>query len=154
MAKFKKVIFVCTGNTCRSPMAEAIYKNLDRESDIKVLSRGIVVLFSEPINPKAEIVLTKHDLELGGHRSKGLRESDIDENTLLLTMTQDQKRKILQGYPGAMHVYTIKEFTGENGDVVDPYGGSLLDYEDCYNELARLVKKTVYKINEINEKEE
>ena len=57
MAKYNNLIFVCTGNTCRSPMAETIYKSLDRESDINVSSRGLVVLFREPINPKAEIVL-------------------------------------------------------------------------------------------------
>ena len=151
MSKYKKVIFVCTGNTCRSPMAEAIFSNLVRDSDIKVSSRGLVVLFGEPINPKAEIVLKKHDLELVNHRAKGLKESEIDENTLVLTMTQDHKRKIMQSYPGAINVYTIKEFAGETGDVLDPYGGTLVDYEECFKELARLVKKTVYKINEQNE---
>lgn len=151
MAKYNKLIFVCTGNTCRSPMAEAIYKNLDKETDIKVFSRGLVVLFGEPINPKAEIVLKKHDLEINNHISKGLKESEIDENTLILTMTNTHKRKIQNTYPNAVHVFTIKEYVGENGDVVDPYGGSLVEYEECYIELARLVKKTVYKINEYNE---
>ncbi|CRZ35373.1 protein-tyrosine phosphatase [Herbinix hemicellulosilytica] len=154
MSKYKKVIFVCTGNTCRSPMAEAIFRNLDRDSDIKVSSRGLVVLFGEPINPKAEIVLKNHNLELVNHRAKGLKESEIDENTLVLTMTQDQKRKVLQNYPGAVNVYSIKEFAGETGDVVDPYGGTLVDYEECFKELAILVKKTVYKINEQNQKED
>jgi protein-tyrosine phosphatase len=151
MAKYNKLIFVCTGNTCRSPMAEAIYKNLDKETDIKVFSRGLVVLFGEPINPKAEIVLKKHDLEINNHISKGLKESEIDENTLILTMTNTHKRKIQNTYPNAVNVFTIKEYVGENGDVVDPYGGSLVEYEECYIELARLVKKTVYKINEYNE---
>ena len=151
MAKYNKLIFVCSGNTCRSPMAEAIYKNLDKETDIKVFSRGLVVLFGEPINPKAEIVLKKHDLEINNHISKGLKESEIDENTLILTMTNTHKRKIQNTYPNAVNVFTIKEYVGENGDVVDPYGGSLVEYEECYIELARLVKKTVYKINEYNE---
>jgi protein-tyrosine phosphatase len=131
-------------------MAEVIYKNLDKESDIKVFSRGMVVLFGEPINPKAEVVLKKHDLETNNHISKGLREADIDDDTLILTMTEAHNRKIKEAFGLAKNVYSIKEYAGESGDVVDPYGGSLVEYEECYIELARLVKKTVYKLNEDN----
>lgn len=148
MERYKKIIFVCTGNTCRSPMAEAIYKSLDKVSNRDVISRGLVVLFSEPINPKAEIVLNKHELELHNHMAKGLKAADIDENTLILTMTANQKKKVLDSFPDVKEIYTIKEFAGELGDVVDPYGGSLLEYEECYVELARLVKKSIYKLNE------
>jgi len=147
MEKYQKLIFVCTGNTCRSPMAEAIYKNLEKVSEMKVISRGLVVLFSEPINPKAEIVLKKHDLELSNHVAKGLKASDIDENTIILTMTAIQKKKITGLYPEAKNVFLIKEYAGESGDVVDPYGATLMEYEECYIELGRLVKKSVYKLN-------
>lgn len=148
MGKFQKLIFVCTGNTCRSPMAEAIFRNLEKVGDRKAVSRGLVVLFSEPLNPKAEIVLKKHDLELNGHVSRGLKAADIDNHTIILTMTAGQKKKVIELYPEAKDVYTIKEFAGEIGDVVDPYGGTLMDYEECYIELGRLVKKTLYKLND------
>ena len=129
-------------------MAETIYKSLETNSDIKVISRGLVVLFSEPSNPKADTVLKSHNLQLEGHISNGLKSSDIDENTLILTMTEKQKLSVIESFNYEDNVYTIKEFVGENGDVLDPYGGTLIDYEECYVELARLVKKTVYKLNE------
>ena len=129
-------------------MAATIYRSLETNSDIKAISRGLVVLFSEPSNPKAEIVLKSHNLELAGHISKPLKQSDIDENTLILTMTEKQKISVIETFEYTDNVYTIKEFVGETGDVTGPYGGTLLDYEECYVELARLVKKTVYKLNE------
>lgn len=148
MIRYEKIIFVCTGNTCRSPMAETLYKSLETNSDIKVLSRGLIVLFSEPSNPKADTVLKSHNLELKDHISKGLKLSDLDDNTLVLTMTEKQKRSIMETFSFKDNVYTIAEFVGESGDVTDPYGGTLIDYEECYIELKRLVKKTVYKLNE------
>jgi len=63
-------------------------------------------------------------------------------------MTEKQKINVIETFKYTDNVYTIKEFVGETGDVTDPYGGTLLDYEECYVELARLVKKTVYKLNE------
>lgn len=148
MIKYERLIFVCTGNTCRGPMAEMIFRSLDTESDMIVMSRGLVVLFPEPSNPKADTVLRNHNLSIGDHISKPLEQEDIDEDTLILTMTLEQKEKVQRDYENSMNVYTLKEFIGEDGDVSDPYGKSLTDYEECYVELARLIKKTVYKLNE------
>lgn len=145
---YQRLIFVCTGNTCRSPMAKAIYERMDEVKHIEVLSRGIVVLFPEPANPKAAAVLKNNDLSIEEHEARRLEAEDITEDTLILTMTEKQKESILEEYPFATDVYTLKEFVGLEGDVNDPYGGSLLDYEECFHELSQLVKKTVYRLNE------
>lgn len=148
MTKYEKIIFVCTGNTCRSPMAEVIYHGLISESPVKTLSRGLVVLFPEPANPKADIVLKNHNYSLEHHTAMPLVPEDMDENTLILTMTENQKIKVAAKYGIMENLYTVKEFAGEEGDVVDPYGGSVLEYEECFVELSRLMKKTVIKLNE------
>ena len=146
--EYQRLIFVCTGNTCRSPMAKAIYERMDEVKHMDVLSRGIVVLFPEPANPKACAVLKNNDLSIEDHVAKPLQAEDIVEDTILLTMTEKQKQQILDTYEKAENVYTIKEFVGLEGDVCDPYGGDLLDYENCFDELSKLVKKTVYRLNE------
>ena len=130
-------------------MAKTIFKSMETNREIEVLSRGVVVLFPEPTNPKVEAVLNNHNLNLEEHIATQLQHSDIDDNTLILTMTLALKNTILKQYTETKNVYVITEFVGESGDVLDPYGGTLAEYEACYVELAKLVKKTVYKIDEM-----
>lgn len=146
LEKLERIFFVCTGNTCRSPMAKVLYKSMAPETKRYISSRGLVVLFPEPANPKAVMVAGNHNLDLSDHTAKPLREQDINENTLLLTMTEEQKNRIQKHFPSAIYVNTLKEFVNEVGDVADPYGGSLVEYEECFGELARLVKKAVFKL--------
>lgn len=148
MIKYEKIIFVCTSNTCRSIMCEVIYKSLETSLDIQVLSRGLVVLFPEPSNPKSIIVMDNHHLSIKEHTAKLLQPEDIDEETLMITMNEQQKMNLLEDFEVKDNVYTLKEFAGEQGDVLDPYGKTLVEYEELYVELARLIKKTVYKLNE------
>lgn len=148
MDKYDKIIFICMEDTSRAPMAEAIYHSLVSESEIDTLSRGLVVLFPEPYNPKAEIVLKNHNMSLENHVAMQLQKEDITEHTLLLTMSYQQKMKVIEEYDITENVYTMKEFVGEEGDVLDPYGKTVLEYEDCFVELSRLMKKMVIKLNE------
>jgi len=148
----KRLIFVCTGNTCRSPMAEFIYKNMKMGDKIEVFSRGLVVHFPEPINPKAVKVLMNYEMEISDHVSRQWDYSEVDETTLVLTMTEGQKKTLQDtgGISGRM--YTLKEYSGETGDVMDPYGGSIVEYEECFSEISRLVRKAAYRITRENEK--
>lgn len=143
---YERLIFVCMENTSRSIMAESIYKSISENEKPEVLSRGIVVLFPEPINSKVVTVLENHELSPSREESCPLVREDILDKTLVLTMTEKMKYQIMKDYPELESVYTLKEFSGEIGDVKDPYGGTLLDYEDCFNELVVLIKKTIYKL--------
>lgn len=148
MTKVERLIFVCKENTARSIMAEFICRNMmGTEQQIEIMSRGLVVLFPEPVNPKAEIVLINHGMNLQERTAVQLKEEDFTDTTLVLTMDQKQKSMIMRDFEKIRQVHTLKEFVSEDGDVMNPYGGNLVDYEDCYVELVRLIKKTVIKLN-------
>lgn len=144
---YNKVVFVGSSDTCRSPMAAAIMKNMLIQRPIEIKSRGLVVLFPEPLNQKVVAVLVSKDLKLEGHTSTPLSDEDFGEDTLILTMEEQQKQKVLNNYKEARNVYTFKEFVNQEGDVGNPYGGPLTDYGRCYEILYTLVEELVQKIN-------
>ena len=102
MSNYSKVIFICRSNTSRSPMAEAIFNSMEDSIDIEVMSRGSVVLFPEPINPKAEVVLNNHNLSVKEHTACQLEKEDIDDNTLVLTMSEALKVEV-------MHIFRMPQ---------------------------------------------
>lgn len=138
MANFSRLVFVCTENSCLSIMAEAVMNRVKRGRSLEVMSRGLIVLFPEPVNQKAVTILKNHYMEPLSRESKGLETRDLNDTTLVLTMTVAEKRKVMESFPMANFVYTLKEFAGESGDVEQP-GGELENYEACYRRILRLV---------------
>ena len=121
-----------------SIMAETILQRLKRGRDMEVLSRGLVVLFPEPVNAKAVQILKNHYSEPRKKEAQELETRDITATTLILTMTEREKRLVMDKFPMANFVYTLREFAGESGDVEEP-GGVIENYEACYKRILRLV---------------
>lgn len=145
MKRYSKIIFLCTGNTYLSPIAEAMYRHFTQgdEELPESISRGLVVLFSEPISPKVNVALSQHEMMASSHEnSQQLQQEEITEDTLLLTMTFSEKVTLMEQYQQE-NVYTIGEFVGEDTDIADPYGGEEEQYEKTYDDIARRVKKVI-----------
>ncbi|MEK5521296.1 low molecular weight phosphatase family protein [Heyndrickxia sporothermodurans] len=142
------ILFVCTGNTCRSPMAEAILKN-KKLQNISVKSAGIFAVDGHNASQQAMVVLEENNIE-HSHTSKMLTEEDIQWATLILTMTESHKSSIIESYPFAKEkTFTLKEFVngkGDNIDVGDPFGGSVEMYRTTFLELSDLIEKAIEKI--------
>ncbi len=136
---YSRVVFVCKENVTISPMAEWIMKSIVMDKSIEICSRGLVVLFSEPINQKAIDLLKLHSVPCEEQSSRLLRAEDIDEKTLVITMAFTEKVKVLEDYDLTEHVYTLREFVGLEDDVMDPYGGDEATYEALYVELKDLL---------------
>ena len=135
MKHYDKLIFVSESDTSTSPMAEAVLQQEFLLEDILITSKGLVVLFPEPINPKAEAVLVSHSLSMKDHVSEQLTDDDFDDRTLILTMDKRQMEQLLKDHENARNVFTLASYIQADEDIEDPYGGSLADYNRTYEAL-------------------
>lgn len=134
------VTFVCTGNTGRSPMAEALAKDYIHKHnlDINTQSRGVNV-DSKELNPEdgTVTVLKERGIDIASHQATQLTEDDVKNSDYLLTMTESHKDKILKNYPQSNgKVFTLAEFaTGKHEDLSDPYHLPLEAYRKVEEQL-------------------
>ena len=148
MKKYDRLIFVSNSDTCRGPMAEAILKSKFLLSELEVESRGLVVLFPEPVNQKAEALLASHGLTMKDHTAKMLEQEDFDERTLILVMEDALKQRIFQEHENVQNTWQLSEYIKEETDVTEPVGGSLADYGACYELLDCMISSLVVVLNE------
>ena len=148
MKKYDRLIFVSNSDTCRGPMAEAILKSKFLLSELEVESRGLVVLFPEPVNQKAEAILASHGLTMKDHTAKMLEQEDFDERTLILVMEDALKQRIFQEHENVQNTWQLSEYIEEETDVTEPVGGRLADYGACYELLDCMISSLVVVLNE------
>ncbi|MDO4521685.1 MAG: protein tyrosine phosphatase [Eubacteriales bacterium] len=133
-------------------MAEAIMQKLVLLEDILIDSKAMIALFPEPVNPKAADVLRMNGYEYSEHMAQQFSADDFDERTLILTMEEAQKNKILEDYGDrVMNLYTLAEYTGRGGDIYNPIGKDLPEYDKCFHILEAIIHETVRVLKEENQ---
>lgn len=148
----KTILFVCTGNTCRSPMAVGLVKKaLGKRGNIKIKSAGVIAPNGLHASGNAISVMEDLGIDISGHRTQPLTKELIVEADQVFVMTQIHKLEVINllEKPGK-EVYLIREFDPkvhkDHLDIPDPIGKPISVYRHCRDEIKRCVPDLVKKI--------
>lgn len=133
------ITFVCTGNTCRSAMAEGLFKKILSErgiTDISCRSCGLAAYSGDSASPQAVEVCAERGIDLSTHRATIFNEYIFDETDIMVCMTESHKGAVMRVKP------TFRVIVPE-GDVPDPYGGTVEIYRDCADKLEAFLEKFI-----------
>ena len=158
----KKILFVCTGNSCRSPIAEGLLEKMFKEENvqnIEVFSAGTNSIPGIPPTRETIEVLRKEGIDISDHRSTCITYDLISQADLILVMEKVHREKILTMNPGVKNkVFLLREFAGDSRgtypigkgdetlDIYDPIGQPISVYEKCLLEIKDVLKRSLQKI--------
>ena len=133
----KTIIFVCTGNTCRSPMAEcmlrALVKQRGLENEWRILSAGTYAMSGAPASQGSLRAMQRRGLSLDGHRSQAVTRVLLDSADLVVGMGQSHIMQLRMMYPDCQ----TPMYAFDDPPVSDPYGGTDADYERAALDIQR-----------------
>ena len=131
-----KVLFLCHGNICRSPIAEFVMKDISRGCDIYIESAAVSrEEIGNPIYPPAKKILLQKGIPFDGHRARQITRADYDEFDYIVVMEQYNMPRLLRiiGSDDKNKVYRLLDFTNTPGDIEDPwYSGN---FEKVYEQI-------------------
>ena len=131
------VLFVCTGNLHRSPMAEYLFKEkIGERPDWEIASAGTYTRNGLPTNNEVLITLQKYGIDASGHRSRIITRRKLANHNLVLCLASNHKEALQVEFPDLKdRIYLLSEMVGKTTSVDDPIGGPLVEYEAVAREI-------------------
>lgn len=146
---YRKITIVGESNLCRSFIAETVLRGVLKRrkiSDIEVISRGLVVLFSEPVSQMALTVLRKCGYEISEYRSSPLTKEDLESSDLTLTMTEGQAEKVKEEFGPQTACMSVSTFVGFEDEIPDMKAEEQEDFEKSFRGLESLMEAAADRI--------
>lgn len=146
-----KICFICSGNICRSPMAEGMLRHLAQQAgqdDIVVDSAGTLGIYDRPASEYARQICAEHDIDIRQHRSKGATEDILNERDIILCMTHAHALEVSAIAPQARdRIHLLTAYAGaEAKDIPDPIGEDYAVYRETYKNISTLVNAVAKKL--------
>ncbi len=145
-----KLLFVCTGNTCRSVMAETLFNEFNKDERISCSSEGLSIVENSVASKyTASILMEKYSVNVSNRNAVQVNYDTLKNADLILTMTYAIKYVLGDKYPEFKDkIFTLKEYLGEkvNPNISDPFGGDIDDYTKVHDEIENYIKLLIKKL--------